>query len=186
MALAFAALYRDEMAGIVLVDGSNPDQWVRLGVNSRIMGTGNKVTGFLGRFGLWRIFNKEPRTLAYGLPQPQYDEIMAFCFTPGALSTGGDAGMVWDDISRALIKNAGSLGDLPLVVLSVSDNHPRYAETLVALQNELALLSSNSQRITVKGAGHENLIGQREHAQIVAQAILGVIEAAREKSKAQN
>jgi pimeloyl-ACP methyl ester carboxylesterase len=179
MAQAFAALYRDEVAGIVMVDGSHPDQWARIGVKSTMMGTGNKAASVLGRVGLWRIFNREPKTLAEGLPQPQYDEIMAFCFLPGALATGGDAGMAWDTISRPLVNNAGKLGDIPLTVISVTENDPRVGKILVELQNELPMLSTNSQHIIVEGAGHENLVGKRENAAKVTAAILDVIEQAR-------
>jgi pimeloyl-ACP methyl ester carboxylesterase len=118
---AFAALYRDEVAGMVLVDGSHPDQWVRFGVSSKMVGVGNKVGGFLARFGLFRIFNGEYKLLADGLPPQQYAELMAFASTPRALSVAGDAALVWDDISRPLVNHAGSLGDIPLVVLSVTE-----------------------------------------------------------------
>jgi hypothetical protein len=54
-----------------------------------------------------------------------------------------------------------------------------YAEVLTRLQNELPALSSNSQQITVQGATHENLVSSQEHAQVVTDAILRVVEAAR-------
>jgi hypothetical protein len=50
---------------------------------------------------------------------------------------------------------------------------------LTKLQNELPALSSNSKHITVQGARHENLVSQHEHARVVTDAILQVVEAAR-------
>ncbi len=54
---AFVALYRDEEAEMVLVDGSHPDQWGRFGVSSKLVGVGNKVSGLLACFGVFRISN---------------------------------------------------------------------------------------------------------------------------------
>ena len=103
---------------------------------------------------------------------------MAFACTPMALSVSGDAALVWDDISRPLVNNAGSLGDMPLVVLSVT-KQPRRGEQLTKLQAELLALSSNSHHITVQGAYHEGLLSQRECARFVTEAILQVVEALR-------
>ncbi len=176
---AFAALYRDEVAGMVLVDGSHPDQWARFGVSSKVLGYGNKVSGFLARFGLFRVFNGEYKLLANGLPAQQYAELMAFASTPRALSTSGDAALAWDAISRPFINQAGNLGEMPLIVLSVTEQ-PRMAEKLTALQAELPALSTNSQHITVQGAYHEGLLSQQKDARVVTEAILQVVEAVRE------
>src|SRR5262249_40621242 len=147
---AFAALYPDEVAGVGLVDGSHPDQWARMGVSSRTIGTSNKGAGFLARFGLFRLLKREFKLLSAGLSPQQAAELMALSSSPRALSTGGDAAMAWDDISRPLVNNAGKLGNIPLVVLSVTQQ-PRMGEKLTELQNELPSLSTNSQHITVQG-----------------------------------
>ena len=175
---AFAALYPDEVAGMVLVDGSHPDQWVRMGVSSIAIAISNYVSGFLARFGLFRVLNGEFKLLANGIPQQQYAELMAFASTPRALTTGGDGLRVWDSISRPLINDAGSLGDLPLIVLSVTEQ-PMKGEKLTELQAELPTLSTNSEHITVQGAYHEGLVSQEKHARVVTESILRVIEAAR-------
>jgi pimeloyl-ACP methyl ester carboxylesterase len=175
---AFAALYRDEVAGMVLVDASHPDQWARFGVSSKVLGWSNKVGSVVARFGVFRVFNGEYRLLAEGLPSRAYDELMALASTPRALATAGDAALAWDEISRPLVNEAGNLGDLPLIVLSVTEQ-PRYAEQLTALQAELPGLSSQSRHITVDGAYHEGLLSRQEHAQIVTDAILQVVRAVR-------
>jgi pimeloyl-ACP methyl ester carboxylesterase len=175
---AFAALYRDEVAGMVLVDGSHPDQWVRMGVSSKVIGTSNRVSALLARFGLFRIFKGEYRLLANGLPRQHYEELMAFASGPSALASAGDSLLVWDSISRPLVNDAGSLGNLPLIVLSVTDQ-PRMGAKLTELQAELSSLSTKSKHITVQGAYHEGLVAQEKHARIVTDAICCVVEAVR-------
>lgn len=172
---AFAALYRDEVAGMVLVDGSHPDQWVRMGVSSKVVATSNYVSALLARFGLFRTFRGEYRLLTNGLPPRQRDELIALASTPHSLSSAGDSLMVWDSISRPLVNDAGSLGDLPLIVLSVTDQ-PRMGAKLTELQAELPSLSTNSEHITVQGAYHEGLVAQEKHAQAVTDAILRVVQ----------
>ena len=132
----------------------------------------------LGRFGLFQLFQKEAVTLAVGLPPRQYAELKAFCMTPAALAVSSNALAVWDSMTRPQVNNARSLGDMPLVVLSVTEQ-AMYAEVLTRLQNELPALSSNSQHITVQGATHENLVSSQEHAKVVTDAILRVVEAVR-------
>lgn len=176
MVRAFAALYPDEVVGIVLVDGSHPDQWVRMGVSSRTVGFGNQMSGFLARFGLFRVFTQEANLLVKGLPRPQQDELRAFAMAPRSLATGGAAAMVWDGISRPFVNQAGDLGDRPLIVLSVTEQ-PRMGEKLTELQNELPALSTNTKHITVQGAYHEGLVAHQEHAQYVTAAILEVMTA---------
>jgi pimeloyl-ACP methyl ester carboxylesterase len=177
---AFADLYPDEAAGLVLVDASHPDQWANIPAsrNGQTNATGQKVACWLARVGLFRVWTTEAETLAAGLPPRQYAEIKAFCMTPAALSVSSNALAVWDSMTRPQINQAKKLGDMPLVVLSVTEQ-ALYAEVLTRLQNELPALSSNSQQITVQGATHENLVSRQEHAQVVTDAILRVVEAAR-------
>jgi pimeloyl-ACP methyl ester carboxylesterase len=175
---AFAALYPDEVAGMVLVDGSHPDQWVRFGVSSKVLGYGNRVSSVVARFGLFRVMDAEYRLLADGLPPRAYVELMAFGRTPRALSTAGNAALAWDDRTRPQVNAAPGLGDLPLIVLSVT-SQPRMADKLTAMQAELPALSSQSQHITVEGAYHEGLLTQRDDAGVVTESILRVVEAVR-------
>jgi pimeloyl-ACP methyl ester carboxylesterase len=178
VAQAFAALYRADVAGLVLVDASHPDQWAHMGVPSSTVAMGNKVSGFLARFGLFRLFPGEFDLLVRGLPSPQKEQLKFLSSTPVALATGGQAAAAWDAISRPLVNQAGGLGDLPLVVLSVTDQ-PRMGEKLTELQNRLPGLSSRSQHITVQGAYHEGLVSQPQHAEVVTQAILEIVEQCR-------
>jgi hypothetical protein len=82
-------------------------------------------------------------------------------------------------MSREQVNSTRSLGDLPLTVLSVTEQD-HYAEVLTKLQAELPALSSNSKHITVEGATHYTLVSMQEYAAVVSDAILQVIDAARE------
>jgi hypothetical protein len=106
---------------------------------------------------------------------------MAFAPTPRAHLTVGDALIAWDSISRPLVNNAGDLGDMPLIVLSVTEQ-PLKGKLLTELQAELTRLSTNNRHITVEGATHEGLVSQAQNARVVTDAIISVVEAAREGS----
>jgi pimeloyl-ACP methyl ester carboxylesterase len=178
VAQAFAALFPDDVAGLVLVDASHPDQWVRFGIPSKTIWFGNKASSVLARFGLFRLVNGEYRLLADGLPSRAHAELMALAPRPQALTTVGDAALVWDSISRPLVNQARDLGDRPLIVLSVTEQ-PRMGDKLTALQAELPGLSTNNRHITVQGAYHEGLVSRQEFARTVTDAILEVVEAVR-------
>jgi pimeloyl-ACP methyl ester carboxylesterase len=175
---AFVDLYPDEVVGLVLIDASHPDQWANIPATrgGRLIALSNKTLAFLGTFGLLRIWNPEFR-LIEGLPPQQLAEMRALLATPRLWSTGGDGLLVWDSLTRPQINGAKELGDLPLFVLSVTEQD-LYAEVLTRLQADLVNLSSNSAHLTVEGATHDGLVCRRESALIVAKAIKQVVEAA--------
>lgn len=174
--LVFAALHPRDVAGVVLVDGSHPEQWARFGFSSRLVGCGTAVGAVLGRFGVFRFVTGEYARLADGLPHPQHEHLTAFASTPRALATASSAALVWDAVSRPLVGGPGCLGDVPLVVLSVTDQ-PRRGPELTELQDRLARLSTTSEHVVVEGAYHEGLVARPEFARIVSQKIIEVVEA---------
>jgi pimeloyl-ACP methyl ester carboxylesterase len=175
---AFADLYPAEVVGMVLIDASHPDQWTRIPAskNGRTIAFANRVTAFLAYFGLLRFWNPESARIG-GMPPQQRAEMDAFLATPRQWATGADGLIAWGDLSRDQINGARSLGDMPLFVLSVTEQD-MYADVLTALQAELPKLSSNSMHLTVQGATHDGLVCKREHALVVADAIRQVVEAA--------
>ena len=175
---AFAARHPDDVAGMVLVDASHPDQWKRFGISSKVLGWSDRVGSVVARFGIFRLFDGEYRLLADGLPKRARAELMAFASTPRALTAAGYAAAAWDDVTRPLVNNAGDLADRPLIVLSVTQQ-PRKATELTELQATLPGLSSNSRHVTVQGAYHEGLLSRPEHARVVTESILLVLDAVR-------
>jgi pimeloyl-ACP methyl ester carboxylesterase len=179
VARAFADLYPEEVAGMALIDASHPDQWAHMPVSreGRFTGRGNLITGFLARFGVVRFFRLS-RSIYAGLPERPAGEMQAILARPESWQTSGAVLLIWHERSRPQINQARSLGDLPLAVLSVTEQ-PFFPEVLTHLQNELAGLSSNSTHITVEGATHESLVAQHDHDMVVVKTIRQVLEAAR-------
>ena len=174
---AFADLYPELTAGLVLVDASHPDQWVRWPTPhaDRILEVSQRIFGWLGWFGVLRALNLA-RGIAAGLPARQAAELRAAAALPGYAATEAAQIRSWS-VSREQVNAAAPLGDLPLAVLAVSDQ-PVGGELLTALQRELAELTENASIEVVQGASHESLVSNREHARVVANAIQAVVQAA--------
>jgi pimeloyl-ACP methyl ester carboxylesterase len=175
---AFADLYPEQTAGLVLVDASHPDQWVRWPTPhaDRILEISQRVLGWLGWFGLLRALNLS-RGISVGLPPRQIAELRAGAALPGFAAAEAAQMRSWS-VSREQLHAAAPLGNLPLAVLAVSAQ-PVGGELLTALQRELAELTTDASFETVQGASHESLISRREHAWAVARTILAVVQAAR-------
>jgi hypothetical protein len=145
--------------------------------DGKVNGQSMIISGILARFGVVRFFHLE-KSLTAGLPERQAAEMRAILAQPQPWKIGGEVLMIWNDRSRPQINQARRLGDLPLAVLSVTEQ-PVFSELLTSLQNELVNLSSNSVHITVSGATHEGLVAEQEHARVVATTIRQVLESAR-------
>jgi pimeloyl-ACP methyl ester carboxylesterase len=176
---AFADLYPDEVAGMVLVDASHPDQWAHIPASrdGKLTGYGNRLFGVLARLGLVRLFHLGS-SLYTGLPEKPAAEMQAVLAQPQSWQASGDVLMIWNERTRPQINQARSLGDLPLIVLSVTEQPSIVGDVLTELQAELPALSTNSLHRTVEGATHESLVADRQHALVVVDAILQVMEAA--------
>ena len=178
---AFADLYPELTAGLVLVDASHPDQWVRWPMRhaAKILEVSQWVFGGLGWFGLLRALNLTRRT-GGGLPARQAAELRAGAAIPGYAVTEARQTRLWS-VSRDQLNAAAPLGDLRVAVLAVSEQ-PIGGELLTALQHELAELTESASFQIVQGASHESVISNREYAQVVATAIRGVVQAATDRS----
>jgi pimeloyl-ACP methyl ester carboxylesterase len=176
---AFADLYPELTAGLVLVDASHPDQWVRWPTPhaDQILKVSQRIFGWLGWLGVLRALNLS-RGITAGLPARQAAELRAGAALPGFAATEAAQMRSWS-VSREQLNAAGPLGDLPLAVLGVSEQ-PLGGELLTALQRELAELTRDSSFEVVQGASHESLISNREHARVVARTIQAVVQAARD------
>jgi len=178
---AFADLYPDLTAGLILVDASHPDQWVRWPTPyaARILEVSQRILGWLGWFGLLRALHLA-RGISAGLPARQAAELRAGAALPGFAATEAAQIRSWS-VSREQLNAAAPLGDLPLAVLAVSEQ-PVGGELLTALQRELAELTEDASFEIVQGASHESVISDREHARVVATTIEAVVQAATERS----
>jgi len=173
----FADRYPAEVAGLVLVDASHPDQWAAIPAsrNGRTVAAGNRLTALFARFGLLRLVHAE-RSFITGLPALEYAQMRAYLARPEPWTVGADGLIAWERHTRGQVAAARVLRDLPVVVLSVTDQN-RYAEQLTRLQADLATLSTNSRHVTVADATHYTLVSDRTHAAVVSDAIRAVSEA---------
>jgi pimeloyl-ACP methyl ester carboxylesterase len=176
---AFADLYPALTAGLVLVDASHPDQWVRWPTShaDRMIEVSQRILGWLGWFGVLRALHLA-RGISAGLPARQAAELRAGAALPGCAATEAAQMRCWS-ISREQLNAAAPLGELPLAVIGVSEQ-PVGAELLTALQRELAQLTADASFEIVQGATHESLISDREHARVVADTIQAVVRKARD------
>jgi pimeloyl-ACP methyl ester carboxylesterase len=175
----YAADYPDEVVGIVLVDSSHPDQYVRvpeLQSENESYARISAIFPALARLGISRFYFAAGGEIDFGdLPPRQHDEVAAFWSLPEYFISQ-HAEVVAGPAIFAEAHTLGGLGDLPLAVVSQGMEPPAY---WVELQNELPNLSSNSIHVTVKGSTHSSLALNREHAVQTGAAILQVVEAAR-------
>jgi pimeloyl-ACP methyl ester carboxylesterase len=177
---AFADLYPDLTAGVVLVDASHPDQWVRWPTPQadKILEVSQRVFSWLGWLGLLRALNLS-RGISAGLPARQVAELRAGAALPGFAAIEAAQTRCWS-VSREQLSAASPLGDLPLAVLGVSAQ-PVGGELLTELQRELAELTESATFEVLQGASHGSVISDHEHARVVANTIQAVVQAARDR-----
>lgn len=173
----YAALYPQEVVGLVLLDSSHPDQFVRypemLKGDTAILSKMPLIQTLL-RLGVGHAFFALGGEADFAdLPQHQHDEIAA----------AWSSAEYWKSMETTMSLGAnifqqahdlGSLGDLPLAVITHGegvDNNWR------EMQDELAALSTNSVHVVVDDSTHSSLVFNSEHAQQVSQIILQVVDA---------
>jgi len=198
---AFAHLYRDRVAGVVLVDSVHPAEWKKPTAEQlRMIGAGLRyawIVAWLARLGfvrfcLARLARGSPglgrvAANAFGvgtasavqriageirkLPPPIVPVVRALWSQPENFMSLGKH-VAALPVSAAQAAAMSSLGDLPLVVLS-GDHH---AEQSMDWQRELAQLSSQGRHVVASNSGHWIHL---DHPEVVASAIRDVVTAAR-------
>ncbi len=204
---AFVHLYRDEVVGMVLVDSVHPAEWenptpeqlrmIEVGLRYAWIAAWLARLGFV-RFCLARLGRGSPRlgraaARAFGtgtasavqriaseirkLPPPILPIVRALWSQPkNFMSLGQHVAAL--PVSAAQAAAVSSLGDLPLVVLS-GDHH---AAPYTAWQRELAQLSSRGRHLVASDSGHWIHL---DHPELVTQAFLEVVSAARSSASMQ-
>jgi len=171
----YAARYPNEVAGVVLVDSSHPEQFTRSpegrAMYEQIRRLG-AVIPFLTRLGVTRLFNVYPAHP--DLPPQQRAQIEAFNSSTRQVATTVAEFRATPE-TTAQVRSTGTLGDKPLAVISAGEQSSSWLE----LQDELAALSSDSIHHVVEGATHESLLYESRDAQVTGAAILEVVEVVR-------
>jgi pimeloyl-ACP methyl ester carboxylesterase len=153
----FADLYRNDVAGMVLVDSSHPEQQKRL------------PPALINLDATWlREQEFLEFTMPFGIPR-----LLGFCESdPEARAAECNFHSVRESVaelkaistSAAQAAATGSLGDMPLVVLSHDPNKPQFElpedldkpanDAWQQMQLELAHLSTASTHVIAKNSGH--------------------------------
>jgi pimeloyl-ACP methyl ester carboxylesterase len=171
----YAARYPKEVAGVVLVDSSHPEQFTR-SPEGRAMYEQTRRLGalipFLTRIGVIRLTNYFPAHP--DLPPQQRAQIEAFNSSTQHVATTVEEFRATPE-TNAQVRTTGSLGDKPLAVITADEQSSSWLE----MQNELAALSSNSIHRVVEGATHESLLYDKHDSQVTSAVILEVVEAVR-------
>jgi pimeloyl-ACP methyl ester carboxylesterase len=175
----FADRYPDEVAGMVLIEASDPDSWRRLGKPEGVGVDHNMlvVAPVLGRLGIFRLGLFPSYSPDHDLPARQRAELQAFFDSVKSLQTIRDVDGAFSDALNQ-VRSARGVGDKPLVVVlgSRGDGSVSALRDLFAAQ---ARLSTNSRTVLVDGATHAGLVDNRSHASQTTAAILTVVEAVR-------
>jgi pimeloyl-ACP methyl ester carboxylesterase len=178
----FVAQNRDRIAGVVLVDSSHPDQEIR---SPESPASKRRFREFLrvGRitmfFGLPRWLGKCGRGGSNFLPrlQPVHAMSVARECRPELVSEI-EAEVDGMDESRQEVRDSGTLGEIPLVVISRDPSQSD--EQWKQMQRELTQLSSRGTQIIAKDSGH---FIQVDRPDVVVDAIHGVLDEAGKKSQ---
>lgn len=181
--LTFAALYPDEVAGMVLVDSTAPASMTTPAPTTPgdsgpydIPAHISALLSSTARLGVGRLLAQSD----YGsLPPQSRDETRASLATPSHLKSAIDEYLV----ANASAKQAATLTDFagkPLVVLTAgSGSSSGWMED----QDHLATLSTNSAHRVIEGATHAALLHDEQYAAQTTQAILDVISSIRNDTR---
>jgi pimeloyl-ACP methyl ester carboxylesterase len=175
----FAGEYPDEVAGMVLIEASDPDAWKRLGKPEGVGvdHTMLTVAPWLGRLGVFRLGIVPSYSADPDLPDRQRAELQAFFDSVKSLLTIRD---VDSSFSQALdqVRHTPGIGAKPLAVV-LGSRGDGGIDALHDLFVQQAALSSNSVTRVVDGATHAGLVDNRAAAQHTSAAILDVVSAVR-------
>jgi pimeloyl-ACP methyl ester carboxylesterase len=168
----YAERYPEEVAGMVLVDSTHPDQFE----GSKLVVTMNRVIGIFGpliaRTGISRVFDLYPSHPELPPLQREWSDSLYYR-TPHQVAMFEEMGTIPETMEKA--RGTGTLGEKPLVVVSAADHDAQTG----ALQEELTSLSSNSSMRVVEGSTHSSVVVDRDHARQTSASILEVVEAVR-------
>ena len=174
----YADQYPDDVAGMVLIEGTHPDAWQRLGTPEGVGvdRTQLAVAPFLARLGIFRLGLIRAPGTDPDLPPRQRAELQAYFNSVSYLDTiravDGAFAVALDQV-----RHAGGLGATPLAIVLGSQGDGGL-EPLRDLFREQAALSTNSRTVMVEGATHVGLVDNRGHAAQTTAVIVQVVEAA--------
>jgi pimeloyl-ACP methyl ester carboxylesterase len=171
----YAARYPKQVAGVVLVDSSHPEQFTR-SEEGRAMYEQNRRMGafipWLTHLGVIRLTNFYPAPP--DLPTQQRVQIEAFNSSAQHVVTTVEEFRATPETS-AQVRSMGGIGDKPPAVISAGQQ----SSSWLKMQDELAALSLESIHRVVVGATQESLLYDKRDSQVTSAAIEQVDDAVR-------
>jgi pimeloyl-ACP methyl ester carboxylesterase len=170
-AMTYAARYPEQVAGLVLLDSSSPQQFSRLpdyAGQYALMRRGLALLPTLNRLGVGRVFADSP------LPAPAADQVEALTSTAYAARNGRDEVSMLPEVFEQAQQLTG-LGGRPLAVVTASENLTTTGWS--DAQDRLAGLSANRVH-RVADSTHAGLLedehGSTESVRAIAQVVAAV------------
>jgi len=179
-ARGYAGQYGDEVAGLVLIDSSHPDQWTSTPAavaQFESFAKMNSVAPALARLGVMRVMGLiQP---ASGLPT-QYNAALKASFAATKDWDAQSAEFLAWSVTAAQVHQSEPLDNTPLFVLTATEHGtPSTQEQLwQSWQTDLASLSTNSVHQIVDGADHASFWRDPENVKVSIAAILQTVQSA--------
>ncbi|HEX2283140.1 MAG TPA: alpha/beta hydrolase, partial [Thermomicrobiales bacterium] len=180
-ARVFADMYRDEVAGMVLIDAANPEFWTRVEADAldKTRATIERTTWFphLSRFGILRVMNPAEE-LAKNLPAQHRKAVEAiFPSVKHTVATRNDYQEIAENsATMAQLRQIEPVGDLPLAVLTRTEPDDAYTLPQQQIDAALAATSNRGSHHLVENADHFTIVTNEEHARTTAHVIKGLLE----------
>ncbi|MBV9831195.1 MAG: alpha/beta hydrolase, partial [Marmoricola sp.] len=172
-AMNFAATYPDQVAGMVLLDSSSPEQFHRMPAyptQYALMRRGFALLPTLYRLGFSGILAATPR-----MPEAAASQAHTLAATPRAAQNARDELSVIPQVFKQA-QSLTTLGHRPLEVLTASNNLT--TKGWAGAQDQLAALSDDSVHRTVH-ATHQGMVEDPGPAAQATRAITAVVAAVR-------
>ncbi len=175
---AYASQYREEVAGMVLLDSSSPEQCTSTPAwQAQCASSANNASmaRILARFGIVRLIGLfQPAT---GLPGPQNGALLA-SFSAVKDWDAQNAEFLASTETNAQVLSSKSLGAMPLFVLTATDHQapPDLEQQWQVWQSGYTALSTNSVQRVVPGATHNSILFNPTDAKVTVEAILKVVK----------
>jgi pimeloyl-ACP methyl ester carboxylesterase len=172
-AMTYAARYPEQVAGMVLLDATDPYQVTAADTAADLSAPAEfAVLPSLARLGIAQLF---PSSFWSSLPEPAAGEVQAFASSPRGLQNMADESATMPALFRQA-QALTTLGSTPLVVLTAAV-HDADPGSSVA-QDRMAALSTNHSHRTAD-ATHAALLDEDDGAEASARAIHAAVHAAR-------
>ena len=153
----FAGRFPSEVAGVVLVDSSHPDQALRLHVPvnpAKDIQKWEPLLPLMQRLGILRIgLRQEPRPASFS--KDAWDEVLYLREKTNSYMAILREGEAWAE-SADQVRKSGDLGAKPLLVLTGSrDADAQWLALWIhGLQTDMVRLSSRGKQIVLNNSGH--------------------------------